>query len=76
MVPGHGPVVTQWKAALADEKRYLETIASGIRRVIKKGGTITQAVENVGREEQDKWLLFDQYHGRNVTAGFAELEWE
>ncbi|MEJ2453568.1 MAG: MBL fold metallo-hydrolase [Candidatus Thiodiazotropha sp.] len=76
VVPGHGPVVTQWKAALADERHYLETIADGIRKVIKKGGTIPEAVESVGWGEQNKWLLFQQYHGRNVTAGFAELEWE
>jgi quinoprotein relay system zinc metallohydrolase 2 len=76
VVPGHGAVVTQWRAALADQKRYLDFIATGIRKVIKKGGTITQAVESVGWEEQDNWLLFKEYHGRNVTAVFAELEWE
>lgn len=76
VVPGHGPVVTQWKRALAEQRRYLELIASGIREVIAKGGTLTQAVERVGWEERDNWLLFDANHGRNVTAGFAELEWE
>jgi quinoprotein relay system zinc metallohydrolase 2 len=76
VVPGHGAVVTQWQRALAAQKRYLDFIAKGIRKVIKKGGSITQAVESVGWEEQDSWLLFKEYHGRNVTAVFAELEWE
>jgi quinoprotein relay system zinc metallohydrolase 2 len=76
IVPGHGPVVTRWQQALSDQKHYLEVIAEGIRGIIKKGGTITQAVETVGWEEQDNWLLFREYHGRNVTAVFAELEWE
>ncbi len=76
VVPGHGPVMTQWKEALADERHYLEIIADGIRKVIKQGGTISEAVETVGWGEQNNWLLFQQYHGRNVTAGFAELEWE
>jgi quinoprotein relay system zinc metallohydrolase 2 len=76
VVPGHGAVVTQWRAALADQKRYLDLIAAGIRKVIKQGGTITQAVESVGWKEQEKWLLFEEFHGRNVTAVFAELEWE
>jgi len=76
VVPGHGPVVTEWKRALAGQRRYLERIASGIREVIEKGGTLTQAVERVGWGERDNWLLFDANHGRNVTAGFAELEWE
>jgi hypothetical protein len=26
--------------------------------------------------QRDKWKLFDYYHARNVTATFAELEWE
>jgi quinoprotein relay system zinc metallohydrolase 2 len=76
VVPGHGPVVTQWKKALADQRHYLQHIASGIREIIAKGGTINQAVAKVGWEERDKWLLFREYHGRNITAGFAELEWE
>jgi len=76
VVPGHGPVVTQWKRALAEQRSYLEGIAKGIREVIKKGGSITQAIEQVGWEERDNWLLFNEYHGRNVTASFAELEWE
>ncbi len=76
IVPGHGPVTTQWQKALADQRRYLAFVAAGIRKVISKGGSISQAVENVGWEERENWLLFDEFHGRNVTAGFAELEWE
>ena len=34
------------------------------------------AVETVGRAERDKWLLFDDYHARNIVTAFAELEWE
>lgn len=76
VVPGHGPVVTQWKTALLNQRRYLENIANEIREIIKQGGTITQAVEQVGLNERSNWLLFKTYHGRNVTAAFAELEWE
>jgi quinoprotein relay system zinc metallohydrolase 2 len=76
IVPGHGPVVPDWKRALAEQRRYLEVLASGIRRIIRKGGTIKQAVERVGKEEKANWLLFDGYHGRNITTSFVELEWE
>ncbi|MES9991348.1 MAG: quinoprotein relay system zinc metallohydrolase 2 [Candidatus Thiodiazotropha sp.] len=76
IVPGHGPVVSQWKQALEKQRRYLDLIANGVRKIIKQGGTITQAVKSVGLEERENWLLFDAYHGRNVTAVFAELEWE
>ncbi len=76
VVPGHGPTVIDWRGALQRERRYLVHLRDGLREAIKRGWTISQAVESVGREERGEWLLFDQYHGRNVTAGFVELEWE
>ena len=76
VVPGHGPSVSDWQSALGDQDRYLQRLADGIRDVIAEGGTIKQALAVVGREERDNWLLFDQHHGRNVTTGFVELEWE
>jgi quinoprotein relay system zinc metallohydrolase 2 len=76
VVPGHGAVVSEWQSALATQRRYLDRIANEIRQIIKQGGTITQAVQTVGLDEQPNWLLFQDYHGRNVTAAFAELEWE
>ncbi len=75
-VPGHGPVVSDWRAALAKERRYLDRLASDIRRIIAEGGEITRAAEEAAQSERDQWLLFDGYNGRNATAGFAELEWE
>ncbi len=76
VVPGHGPAVADWPAALDDQARYLRTLLEGIRAVIAEGGTIEQAVAEVGRSEADKWLLFQAYHPRNVVTGFTELEWE
>ncbi len=76
VVPGHGPAGSDWEAALGDQRRYLETLARGVREEIRRGGSIRRAVESVGLGERDNWLLFDRYHGRNVTAAFVELEWE
>ncbi|MGQ9366455.1 quinoprotein relay system zinc metallohydrolase 2 [Azospirillum sp. ST 5-10] len=76
VVPGHGPVSAAWPEALAAQRRYLETLVEEIRAVQKAGGTIEQATATVGRGEAGRWALFDQYHRRNVTAAFVELEWE
>ncbi len=76
VVPGHGPVSTHWKEAFAAQQRYLNKVADGVREVIRNNGTITQAVAEVAMDERDHWLLFDENHGRNVTASFVELEWE
>jgi quinoprotein relay system zinc metallohydrolase 2 len=76
VVPGHGPKTMQLPQALEPEQRYLATIAADVRRLIKEGKTLPEATKTAGFSERDAWKLFDQYHVRNVTAAFAELEWE
>lgn len=76
VVPGHGPASAPWPAAAADQVRYLERLRDDIRAVIASGGTIERAVATVGADERASWRLFEFYHSRNVTAAFAELEWE
>jgi glyoxylase-like metal-dependent hydrolase (beta-lactamase superfamily II) len=76
VVPGHGPVDTPWRAALGAEEAYLAHLARDVRASIKRGETMQQAVDTIGANERGKWLLFDDYHRRNVTAAYAELEWE
>ncbi|MCX4187731.1 quinoprotein relay system zinc metallohydrolase 2 [Methylophaga sp. OBS4] len=77
VIPGHGPVLHQdWKAALETEKDYFILIRQQVREIINDMGTINQATENVGVSEKNKWLMFDEYHKRNITSAFTELEWE
>jgi quinoprotein relay system zinc metallohydrolase 2 len=76
VIPGHGPVVADWPAALDGEERYLRTLRDEIRTLQRRGGTMEEAVATVGRSERGKWLLFDEYNPRNVVTAFAELEWE
>ena len=75
-VPGHGPAIVSWPSAAAAQERYLSGIVRDIRAIIAHGGDIEQAVATVGLAERDRWLLFDDYNGRNVTSAFKELEWE
>lgn len=76
VIPGHGSMVTNWPTAMKPEKDYLTLLLNEIRDLIKKGGTLEKAVETVGYSAQGKWKLFDQFHRKNVTTAFAELEWE
>jgi quinoprotein relay system zinc metallohydrolase 2 len=76
VVPGHGPVVAEWPAAVDAEERYLRALLADIRAVLRQGGTMEQAVATAGSGERGKWLLFDDYNPRNVVTAFAELEWE
>ncbi len=75
-VPGHGPVSVAWPQAAAAEQRYLETVARDTRAAIKAGIDIADAYRHVAQSERGHWLLFDDYHPRNVTASYKELEWE
>ena len=75
-MPGHGPHAMQLPDALQSEQRYLAAIAADVRNLIKEGKTLEDATRIAGFSERDAWELFDQYHVRNVTAAFAELEWE
>jgi quinoprotein relay system zinc metallohydrolase 2 len=75
-VPGHGPKSMSWPDAIDPEQTYLETLARDVRAMIEDGKTMEQAVATAGQSERGKWQLFDEHHPRNVTAAFAELEWE
>lgn len=77
IVPGHGAAFKSsesvgWQNLL----NYLTTIREEIRLIIQDMGTIEEAIASVGQQEAEKWKLFEDYHRRNVTAAFVELEWE
>jgi quinoprotein relay system zinc metallohydrolase 2 len=75
VVPGHGPV-SQWPTTLADERRYLDTLAADVRALIKRGASISVAAASAAASERPRWQLFDDYNARNATAAFSEIEWE
>ena len=75
VIPGHGSV-SEWPAALADQRRYLETLASDVRRLVARGKPITDAANSAAASERPRWQLFDDYNARNATSAFSEIEWE
>ncbi len=76
VIPGHGPVVKNWPQGMQAEKRYLQLLLTEIRKMIADGKFIEHAIKQVAYSEQKNWKLFDQFHKRNITTAFAELEWE
>lgn len=76
VVPGHGPASMAWPDAAKPLQRYLEVLTREIRALIKDNRTLSDATASVGLSEKGAWKLFEDYHARNVSAAFAELEWE
>lgn len=75
-VPGHGPVGSDWLATVDAQVDYLDALLRDTRVAIRRGLTIQQAIDSIGVPHASQWLLTKRFHRRNVTAAFAELEWE
>lgn len=77
IVPGHGPAVAPLPAALEPQARYLTALRDAVRGFLAEGGLLEDAVHSTPLDdERSRWALFDETHGRNVSAAYAELEWE
>jgi hypothetical protein len=55
---------------------YLTGLLRDTRAAIRDRLTIQQAVDRIGVPLGSHWLLIDRFQRRNVTAAYAELEWE
>ena len=75
-VPGHGPTLVDLAPAVTAMRRYLTVLRDGVRAEIKGDGSIEHAIATVGQGERERWALFDDYNGRNVTQAYKEYEWE
>lgn len=75
VVPGHGPPSRDWPAALDAERHYLQQLQADTRAALRQGLTLSQAVQRI-QPDSPHWRLLDVFHPRNVTAAYAELEWE
>jgi quinoprotein relay system zinc metallohydrolase 2 len=75
-IPGHGAASADWPGMMAPQQAYLEALQAEVRAAIRNRKTLRQAVEQTVLPASSKWLLADLFHRRNVTAAYAELEWE
>lgn len=76
VIPGHGAPSTDWPGAMRNQERYLQALLRDVRQALREKQTLSQAVSGAALDERARWQLFDDYHARNVTTAYTELEWE
>ena len=76
VVPGHGSVSNDWPAVMDAQAEYLNGLLRETRAALRGLLTIQQAIERIGVAPSAPWRLTERFHRRNVTAAYAELEWE
>jgi glyoxylase-like metal-dependent hydrolase (beta-lactamase superfamily II) len=76
VVPGHGHLAAPWPEALEPQRAYLTWLRYSIREELARNRTLEETVRDLPVPAGQHWLLSEQNHGRNVTTGFTELEWE
>ncbi len=76
VVPGHGAPSARWPAALDPQEQYLRQLLADTRAALRERLSIQQAVARIGSGALPGWWLTELFHRRNVTAAYAELEWE
>ncbi len=75
VVPGHGPAAVPWPTAAGPIDRYLATLETQVRAMVRDGTPIDEA-GRAARGEAGDWALFDDFNARNATTAYQELEWD
>ena len=76
VVPGHGPIQVDSLIAFNKQKEYLQKLRILVRKAIKENVNISVAVLDISEKLKSDWKLSELFNKRNVTASYAELEWE
>ena len=75
IVPGHGPVLSKNKAIMP-MLNYFNTLIEEVREFHKSQKSLKYVLDNISKDNNENWILFEEYHMANVTKTYTELEWE
>jgi quinoprotein relay system zinc metallohydrolase 2 len=79
VVPGHGKAMNSGVSELQAQAQYLQHLEAHMRGAIQQGQSLSQALAKHGVVSPAlgaQWQLLESFHRRNLTAVYAELEWE
>lgn len=75
-VPGHGPASVPWPQGADAERAYLGGLRNNLRSAVKAGWPLAKAMESIPVKGGEPWRLIEDFHKRNISAAFGEMEWE
>ena len=76
VVPGHGPLDSDWPAGARAEVAYLNALLSETRAALAQGKLAEDVKGRIAAHELVLWQLTQRAHRLNVSRAFRELEWE
>ncbi len=75
IIPGHGEIKEKEEAILP-MLNYFNALISKVRKFHSENKDLDYVIKNTLTENKFNWLLYEEYHQRNVSRVFSELEWE
>jgi quinoprotein relay system zinc metallohydrolase 2 len=75
-VPGHGPASISWPEGAKAQRRYLTALRDDLRAAVRAGWPLAKAMDTIRPQEAENWRLIGEFHKRNISAAFSEMEWE
>jgi quinoprotein relay system zinc metallohydrolase 2 len=75
-VPGHGPPSLPWPEGAAAQRAYLSALRTDLRAAVRAGWPLSRALGAIPVHDAEQWRLIEDFHKRNISAAFGEMEWE
>ncbi|RZP21429.1 MAG: quinoprotein relay system zinc metallohydrolase 2 [Burkholderiaceae bacterium] len=75
IIPGHGPPQNDVRG-LENQLNYLVNLKRSVQEALRDNISLQKAMKSIKSESTEVWENTENYSKRNITAAYAELEWE
>ena len=75
VIPGHGPPQEDDKG-LKNQLMYLMDLKKAVKGALRDNISLQEAMKTIDLKSAKIWRNGDDYSRRNISAAYAELEWE
>ena len=75
IIPGHGPLQND-VIGLKKQLNYLVNLKRSVKEALRDNISLQEAMKSINPESTGVWQISPNYSKRNISAAYAELEWE